>query len=111
VAAQLVLALLVIRQFQIESRTFFNIGVLGACGFLLHAMLPIRYRLPFFALLSVTGVLVALGPADGAAVLVLGGALIGICHLSVGLKTRVGILAAVTVLFAIWRVGLMPQQW
>jgi hypothetical protein len=111
VAVQLALALLVIWQFQIESRTFFRIGMLGAGGFVVHSLLPLRYRLPFFALLSLAGVLLALGPLDGIAVIALGAALIGICHLPVRLAARVGLLVAAAVLFAVWRVGLVPEPW
>ena len=111
VAAQLVLALLIIWQFQIESRTFFRVAVLTVAGFVVHALLPVRYRLPFFAGLSMAGVLLALGALDGLSVLALGAALIGICHLPLRLSARVALLVAVGALFAIWRVGALPQPW
>src|SRR5688572_20487290 len=62
VAAQLVLVLLVVQQFQLESRTFFHLMLLASAGFVVHALLPLRYRLGFFALLSLASIPLALGP-------------------------------------------------
>src|SRR6266702_1279772 len=52
VSFQLVLVLLVIQLFQLESRTFFHVMMLGTVGFVIHALLPLQYRLSFFTLLS-----------------------------------------------------------
>jgi hypothetical protein len=73
--------LLVIQQFQLESRTFFQIMLLGGVGFLVHSLLPLPYRLPFFTLVPFAGILVAMGPVDGISLIVLGLVLIGICDL------------------------------
>ena len=83
ISSQLVLVLLVINQFQLESRTFFNVMLLGTAGFVVHALLPLQYRLSFFTLLSFAAIVVALGPVDGIFLVVLGLVLIGICHLPV----------------------------
>src|SRR5262245_38459031 len=111
VSAQLAMVLLVVNQFQLESRTFFSVMLLGAVGFVVHALLPVQYRLPFFAALSLAGILVALGPLDGIFLVVLGLVLIGICHLPVRLGLRVVLLFATGILFAIWRIGLLPTPW
>jgi D-alanyl-lipoteichoic acid acyltransferase DltB (MBOAT superfamily) len=111
VSCQLVLVLLVINQFQLENRTFFNVMLLGTVGFVVHALLPMQYRLPFFTLLSLASIMVALGPVDGTALVVLGLVLIGICHLPVRLAVRVGLLLGVGTLFAVWRMELLPAPW
>src|SRR5262245_31071296 len=111
VAIQLALALLVIQRYQLESRTFFNVMVLGAVGFIVHALLPLRYRLAFFALLSLASVAVAFGPVDGFFVVVLGLALIGICHLRAPMSVRVLLLLGTAGLFAVWRMELLPAPW
>jgi D-alanyl-lipoteichoic acid acyltransferase DltB (MBOAT superfamily) len=108
---QLGLVLLVVRQFQLESRTFFNVMVLGTAGFVIHALLPLRYRLPFFVALSLAALGVALGPLDGAMVLLLGLVLIGICHLPTGLGVRILLLVLVGGLYALWRAALLPAPW
>src|SRR5690554_5031257 len=68
--------------FEIERRGhFFPVLCVLIGGFAVHAWLPARYRLGFFALLSMVCVLFVLGIANGLGVLGVGGALIGICYL------------------------------
>jgi acyl-coenzyme A synthetase/AMP-(fatty) acid ligase len=52
VGAQLVLVLILLRQFQIESTAFIQLAALSFAGFAVHAFLPFRIRPPFFAMLS-----------------------------------------------------------
>jgi len=94
VLGQLALLVLVIREFQLENRTVFFLLVAAACGVAVHAMLPLAYRLPFFAMLSLASVPAVLGLPAGAAVLALGFALIGVCHLPIRFPARVAILVA-----------------
>src|SRR5688572_26333724 len=108
VSIQLAMALLVIHQFQLESRTFFNVMLLGAAGFVVHALLPLPFRLSFFTILSLAAVMVALGPLDGIFLVVFGLTLIGICHLPIRMAARVSLLLATGTLFAIWRMELLP---
>src|SRR5262245_55915760 len=82
IVVELGLVLLLLRQYQIEnSAGFLLIAQLAFGGFLIHAWLPLRLRLPFFALLSLAGTAMLLGAANFAWMLALGLALIGICHL------------------------------
>src|SRR5688572_4667701 len=68
---QLALVLLVVQQYQLESRTFFHVMVLGAIGFAVHALLPLQYRLPFFVAISFASVFVAFEIRDGAYLILL----------------------------------------
>lgn len=111
VSIQLVLVLLVIHLFQLESRTFFHVMVLGTVGFVIHALLPLQYRLSFFTLLSLLAIPVALGLIDGIFLVVLGLLLIGVCHLPVRMAARVFLLLAIGALFAVWRMDLLPAPW
>jgi D-alanyl-lipoteichoic acid acyltransferase DltB (MBOAT superfamily) len=111
VTLQLVAVLFIIYRFQIESVTFFRVMLLGAAGFVVHALLPITLRLPFFVGLSLAAIVVALGPADGLAVILLGSAMIGICHLPIRMVLRVAVLFAVAALFVLWRTDRLPQPW
>ncbi len=111
IAFQLLLVLLVIRQFQLENRTFYHVMLLGSVGFVVHALLPLKYRLPFFSVLSLASIIVALGPVDGSYLIVLGLVLIGCCHLPLRLAVRVGLLLAVAALFAVWRMEFLPAPW
>jgi D-alanyl-lipoteichoic acid acyltransferase DltB (MBOAT superfamily) len=107
ILAQLLLALLVVRQFQIESRTFFQVMVLATAGFVIHALLPLSYRFSFFVVLSLVSIVVGLGLFDGSILIVLGLVLIGICHLPVRLRVRVALLSSTGLLFAVWRAGML----
>src|SRR5262245_45277301 len=65
VAAQLALIVLVLREFRLESDSFRWILRLVVPGFVIHHFLPARFRLPFFALLSVTATVMVIGIGPG----------------------------------------------
>jgi len=106
--AQLGLALLLVRQFQLESRTLFHVAALAAVGFVVHALLPLRYRLPFFACLSLASVWVAFSVRDGMWLLAVGIALIGVCHLPVRFGIRIALLVAAGAALAALRARWLP---
>ena len=90
VILELALVAGVVYLFKIESRRyFFPVFCWITAGFGIHACLPMRYRLLFFALLSMATILFVLGLAHGAAVLAIGGVLIGICYLPLSFLGRV----------------------
>ena len=103
--AQLALVLLVAWQFQIENRTFFNVLVLSAVAFPVHAALPLAWRMPFFVALSLLGIGWVFGLAQGALLVTMGIALIGVCHLPVRWSVRIALLLAIGTLFAFARAG------
>jgi D-alanyl-lipoteichoic acid acyltransferase DltB (MBOAT superfamily) len=111
ITLQLLLALAVIYQFQLESRTFFQVMLLAVAGFVVHALLPLPYRLPFFVALSLAAIVLAMGVLDGVSVIVLGMLLIGICHLPIRMARRVLMLIGTAVIFALWRIELMAAPW
>ena len=108
---QLGLIALVLRQFQVESAAFRRLFLLVIGGFALHALLPIRYRLPFFLALSLAGIGLVLGPENTAWLVVIGVCLIGICHLPIAYFLRVGLLVAVGALLAAQRVDWIGAPW
>jgi hypothetical protein len=102
----------VVYLFAIERRGhFFPVLCVLIGGFAVHAWLPAKYRLGFFALLSAVCVLFVLGVANGLWVLGLGGAMIGICYLPVGLWTRVVLLATAAALLVALRVQWPSAVW
>lgn len=106
---QLGLVVLVIRQFEIEGSAFYRLSVLTLAGFALHALLPVAYRLTFFLLLSITGILLVMGPINGLWILGLGGFLLILSHLPVRFSFRVGIVLATTLLLGFFRSSLLPS--
>jgi len=111
VTAQLALTLLVVHAFRLESRTFFDVMLLATGGFAVHALLPMRYRLSFFVLLSVASLVLALGLRDGGFVLLLGLVLIAVCHLPIPMPLRALLLLGIGALFALFRVGKLSGPW
>jgi hypothetical protein len=111
IVAQLSLLALVIRQFGIESAAFFQLSVLAFAGFVVHALLPMRFRLPSFAALSLAGIALVLGPQAGAILVGIGLALVGICHLPAPFSVRVGALALAGAGLALMRANLITAPW
>lgn len=111
IGLQLSLLALVIHQFEIESAAFFQLTVLTFAGFIVHSVLPLRHRLPFFAVLSLAGIGLVLGLNAGAVLVTIGLILIGICHLPVPFSVRVTILLLAGAALALLRVEWIPSPW
>ena len=116
VVAQFGLIVLVVDYWQLESQLLARLMWLAFVGFIIHHLLPLRFRLPFFAMLSLVAVITAVGhfgPNVGVAWLTgkittagflyhlvpgltlvgIGLGLIGICHLPIRFAARVGLVA------------------
>ena len=100
---QLGLLTLLLRQFQIESAAFLRLALLAFGGFAIHALLPMRYRLPFFLGLSLVGIVLVLDVANGLSIIAIGLVLIGICHLPVSFRLRGVLLVLVGALLVALR--------
>ena len=101
----------VVNYLQLETLTLARLLLVAFVGFLIHHVLPLRFRLPFFAAISLGSVLLVTGPwlglllgqvsfgrlieelIPGFAVLGIGLALIGLCHLPIRFSGRIGLLA------------------
>jgi hypothetical protein len=116
------LLVLILRIFEFQSNAFGDLAALMWLGFVIHHFLPMRFRLPFFAALSVGGLgfflldslwLREIGEnaglqvavVDTLAILALGGALLGICHLPTSWRVRFTLLATATIVLAACRLG------
>ena len=111
VGVQLGLVLILLRQFQIESTAFIQLAAMSFAGFAVHAFLPFRMRLPFFAVLSVSAIAMVFGFENGAWLVAIGLLFIGICHLPVPFSVRgIGLLMLGAVL-ASQRGKLLPFPW
>src|SRR5207237_7181201 len=107
VVAQFGLVVLLVQYWQLESQLLARLMWLAFVGFVIHHLLPLRFRLPFFAMLSLLAVITGvgyLGPNVFAAWLTgwralneflyhlvpclalvgLGLSLIGLCHMPIG---------------------------
>lgn len=112
VAIQFGLLVFLASQFQVENRVFYEkIMPLAFCGFLIHYFLPQRHRLPFFIVLSLGGICLALGFPNSLWLVGIGLLLIGICHLPVAFVVRAGLLIAVGVGLVLLRIGQIKVSW
>lgn len=108
---QLGLVAVLIRRYHIETPAFFQLMLLAFGGFAIHYFLPMAYRLPFFVMLSVAGIVMIVGPRDAAFLFGFGLLLIGICHIPVAFWIRGALLLAAGGLLAAMRVGLIAGPW
>src|SRR5690606_37371763 len=92
ILVQLGLLFLLLRQFQIESGAFLRLAMLAFAGFAVHAWLPLAWRPPFFAALSLAGIALVMGTVNAAWLVAIGLLLIGICHLPVAFAWRGALL-------------------
>ena len=111
ILVQLGLLAIVLRQFQIESGAFLRLALLAFAGFAIHYFLPMAARLPFFVLLSCSGVALVMGPGTGLVLIAIGLVLIGLCHLPFRFSVRVSILIAAGAGLAFLRTGAVATPW
>lgn len=109
VVAQLVLALIVIRLFRIEGPAFAKLSILVVAGFVVHAMLPMAWRMPFFAALSIGGTLLFAGVTNGLWIVGLGVGILAVASLPVRFGVRVALVLAAAVLLGLFRTALLPS--
>jgi hypothetical protein len=117
VVAQFGLVVLLVQYWQLESLSLTRLMQLAFVGFVIHHLLPLRFRLPFFAVLSVLAVIIVVGQMGpktwvagltgrmaindflyhlipGLTLIGIGLGLIGLCHLPIRFGMRVGLVAA-----------------
>jgi len=117
VVAQFGLIILVVNYWQLESLSLGRLMQLALVGFVIHHLLPLRFRLAFFAMLSLASVITIVGQMGprvwlaalngrmsfhdflyylipGLTLIGVGLGLIGLCHLPVRLGLRVGLVVA-----------------
>jgi len=105
---QLTLVLAALYRYRIEAGYGFQrIIPLIFGGFIVHALLPLRYRRPFFLSLSFAAIAVVLPFPHSVVLVAVGLGLIGICHLPVAFWARVGLLLFVAAGLASVRAGWM----
>lgn len=100
--------------FRIENTAFYNrVAPIAAVGFVVHHLLPMRYRLPFFTALSLFTLWIVFGAEQFGWLMALGLLLIGIAHFPVRFAWRVFLLLGVAAGFAVMRLGHLQhfQPW
>ena len=111
ILGQLGVLIALVYRFQLETESFRQLLLLTAGGFAVHYFLPLRYRLWFFVLLSFAGIGMVLGPVEGAWLVGIGLAVIGVCHLPISLIARAAILCVAAIGMAVLRIGVGQVPW
>ena len=110
-ALHFALIVLLVRWFDLENDVFQDLMVLALAGFLIWLMLPLRWRLLWFGVLSILGLAWIAGPSSALWILSIGAVLIGCCHLPVRLPLKAGMLATLALTLAVVRADLLPAPW
>src|SRR5262245_12939012 len=61
IVVQFALIAVIVGQWQLESQLLSRLMWLAFFGFIVHHLLPRRFRLPFFAMLSLVGIIMSIG--------------------------------------------------
>lgn len=95
IVMQLAILTVLVHQFHLEeSRHLFAAMALGTGGFVLHALLPVRFRPAVFLGLSIAAAVLVLGVTEAAKLLALVAAITGIVSCPVSWPVRVGLCLA-----------------
>lgn len=108
VLAHLGLLVAVFQVYRVEGRAFLILSWIALAALPVHYALPYRWKKPFFLGVSILGLTLVFGPVVSAVVSALAAALVGVCYLPVGWKTRAGLVAGLAALFASARAGFAP---
>ena len=108
VVAQLALVVLVMWTCKIYTVAFRQVAVLVLVGFVVHHLLPMAIRLPFFVFLSVAASALVLGATNAVWLVGLGTCLIGACHLPVKFGVRVALVVVMGALIVAVRAAWLP---
>ncbi|MCC6696655.1 MAG: hypothetical protein IT365_13580 [Candidatus Hydrogenedentes bacterium] len=111
VALQFALVALVFTAVRLESEAFRQVLYISVAAFPINHFLPLRFRLPFFVLLSVGIIIKILGVESAAWVFGIGLVFIGLCHVPAPVKVRVGLVAAAALALATFRAGWVDAPW
>ncbi|HSD10885.1 MAG TPA: hypothetical protein VLF14_07865, partial [Candidatus Binatia bacterium] len=106
--AELGVAALVIRQFEIGGAAFVRTSMAALGGAAVHSILPAPLRLGFFIALSISGIYLVLGAWAGTWVVGIGLAVLGICHLPLSFRIRGALLFVACGALAVLRLEWLP---
>ncbi len=108
---QMGLLWLIAKAYSLENSLFHSLFALATVGFVVNAVLPLRFRMPFFLVLSAVGAGLVFGIGQAAWLLGLGTALIALSHLPVPFGLRVFLVLSAGVALAVFRGGWWVAPW
>lgn len=94
VTVQLGLLILILEQYSVEERSgLLNITYLMFGGFVVHAWLPLKWRMPFFFGLTIAAMVIVFGVVNAAWLVGISLVMIGLCHLPIPRLARAVLVA------------------
>ncbi len=112
IVAQLAVLLALIIGLRIENAAFYGrVAPLAIGGAIVHHLLPARYRLAFFALLSMASIWLVFGWLQGSWIIAIGLVFIGLCHMPVRRSVRITLILATGVVLALMRANYISAPW
>ena len=111
IVIQLGLIVLALWRYRIEtSQRFQYLLPLIFFGFIVHHLLPERYRRAFFLALSLAGIMLVLPFPHSLVLIAMALGLVGLCHLPISLRARVGLILLTGVTLAAVRAGWLSDS-
>lgn len=111
ILGQLGLILVALRTYQVESQAFASLSNLIALGFVIHAIIPFRFRLPLFAMLSLGGIALVLGAYNSVWLIGLGLGVITLCCLPIPFLAQILLLLMAAGVLTAMRSGWLAAPW
>ncbi|MBI2424431.1 MAG: hypothetical protein HYV27_16495 [Candidatus Hydrogenedentes bacterium] len=111
VALQVVLVYVMFKAVRLESEAFRQILLTTAVVFPIHHLLPLRFRLPFFVLVSLGTIVSIMGVVSSAWLIGMGLILIGLCHVPLPINVRLGSMLLVVAILAVFRADWITAPW
>jgi hypothetical protein len=111
---QVVLVALMFKAVRLESEAFRQLLLIVAVAFPINHLLPLRFRLPFFVVLSLGCLIYLIGgqsPASAAWLIGIGAVLIGLCHVPASMNVRLGLVFGAALILAVFRAGWVASPW
>jgi hypothetical protein len=108
VAVQFALLLGLMQVFHLEYNTVRLLLGVALVGFVVHHILPMAWRLPFFALLSLGSLALVVMPMNAMRLAGVGVVLIAICHLPIRFAYRLVLLVATAAVLVLGRAAWLP---
>jgi len=111
VAGELALALFVIARFQLDPSRLVGRGLwLLVPLFLVHAFLPVRFRIPLLLAATTTLLVATTSASAGALIVAVGLVLIGCCHLPVAYRWRLLLVVGLAVVLALYQARVLSPS-
>ncbi len=108
---EIALVVLLFKAVRLESEAFRRMLILAAMAFPLNHVLPLRFRLPFFVLVSGATIFTTLGAVSAAWLIGIGLVFIGLCHVPASMNVRLGLVVFAALILAVFRVGWVGTPW